>query len=121
MYSIHVQARYVLQVVGCLNLSKPLRQENVKKIGTEGRRLRVINGELYCCTPYSIEVHSQDLQLQRSITLSSVRGFWDVAERDKDHVFVAANDGLFVFTKSGKISLHLHPNKHNISCIGCLI
>ena len=102
MYSIHVQARYVLQVVGCLNLSEPLRQEKVESISPDVRSLRIINDELYCCTLISIEVYSKDLQLQRSITSSSVYGFFDVAERDKNHVFVATYAGLFVFTKSGK-------------------
>ena len=86
---------------GCLNLSKLLRQENVEKIGTHVFSLRVINDEIYCCTDHSIEVYSKDLQLQRSITSSSVKGFFDAAERDKYHVFVATDNGLFVFTKSG--------------------
>ena len=93
---------HVIQVRGCLKLSEPLRQEKVEKISTNVWSLRVISDELYCCTPRSIEVYSQDLQLQRSITSSSVGRFYDVAERDEDHVFAATLSGLFVFTKSGK-------------------
>ena len=85
-----------------LDLTQPLKREKVEKIGTYVNCLRVINDELYCCTNKSIKVYSQDLQLQRSITSSSVHGFTDVAERDEEHVFVSKYDGLFVFTKSGK-------------------
>ena len=93
---------FVIQVHGCLNLTKQLRQEKVAQIGKYVWSLRVINDELYCCTDNSIEVYSQDMQLQRSITSSSGGWFRDVAERDTDHVFVATHKGLFVFTKSGK-------------------
>ena len=92
----------MIQVYGCLNLSKQLRQENFKKIDAYVWSLRVIDDKLYCCTYNSIEVYSHDLQLQRSITSSSVLGFIDVAERDEDHVFAATDTGLFVFTQSGK-------------------
>ena len=93
---------YIIQVDGSLNLAQPLRQANVQKIGTNVLSLRVINDELYCCTLNSIEVYSHDLQLQRSITSSSGRRFHDVAEKDKDHVFVATHESLFVFTKPCK-------------------
>ena len=93
---------YVIQIHGRLKMSKQLQQENVEKIGKYVFSLRAINDEIYCCTHNSIEVYSKDLQLRRSITSSSFRGFNDVTERDEDHVFVARFDGLFVFTKSGK-------------------
>ena len=93
---------YVIQVYGSLNMSKPLRKENVEDIGTGVWSLRIINEELYCCTLDSIEVFSKDLQLQRSITSSSGGWICDVAERDEDHVFIATDKGLVVFTKSGK-------------------
>ena len=64
--------------------------------------LRVINDELYCCTKYTIEIYSKDLQLQGSISSTSIGCFYDVAGKDENHVFVSSERGLFVFKKSGR-------------------
>ena len=49
-----------------------------------------------------MEIYSKDLQFLRSIESGTLGWFYDVAERDADHIVVARHEGLYVFEKSGK-------------------
>ena len=64
--------------------------------------IRIIDGQLWCCTPDKIEVRNEDFRMEKNI-ITKVGEIVDVAERDADHVYVATKQhGIHVFTKLGK-------------------